>query len=115
MRDDSIVREVGEFHVHGIASVLSIRSWDKTVEEIVRRRLNFFVSLLLAETTAKRLGLPTKKNEIYLWDGRKVKVKFSSQGTYLLLDIKPQKVFLGNLGTAELLETLARILPLLIL
>jgi hypothetical protein len=113
IRDGSIVREIGEFHVHGIASHLSIYSWDKTVEEKVRQRLNFFVSLLLAETVAKRLGLPVKRNEIYLWDGRKAKVKFSPKGTYLLLDSKPKRVFLGDLGTAELLGTLARILPLL--
>jgi hypothetical protein len=115
IRDGSVVREVGDFHVHGIASHLIIHSWDETVEEKVRQRLNFFVSLLLAEMTARRLGLPTKKNEIYLWDGRKAKVKFSPKGTYLLLDIKPKRVFLGNLGTAELLETLARILSLLTL
>jgi hypothetical protein len=113
IRDGSSVGEVAEFHVHGIASHLSFRSWDKTVEEKVRQRLNFFVSLLLAETTAKRLGLPTKRNEIYLWGGRKAKVKFSPKGTYLLLDSKPKKVFLDNLGTAELLETLTRVLPLL--
>jgi hypothetical protein len=113
IRGGSIVREVGEFHVHGIASHLIIPSWDETAEEKVRQRLNFFVSLLLAETTARRLGLPTKKNEIYLWGGRKAKVKFSPKGTYLLLDSKPKKVFLDNLSTAELLETLARILSLL--
>ncbi len=113
IRSGSIVREVGDFHVHGIASHLSIHSWDKTVEEKVRRRLNFFVSLLIAETIAKRLGLPAKRNEICLWDGRKAKVKFSPEGTCLLLDSKPKRVFLGNLGMTELLETLARILSLL--
>jgi hypothetical protein len=113
---DGVVRsEAGELHVEGIQGFLYIYTWNEDAERKVRRRLNFFVSHVLAETIARRLGLKSKKNEIYFEDGRKVKVKFSLQGTLLELEGKPKKVTLRNLGGAELLKALAQTISLLLL
>jgi hypothetical protein len=113
MRGNLVAKEEAEFHVHGILGFLPIRQWN--VERIVRRRLNLFVSQMLAETVANRLGLKSKKDEIYFENGKKVKVKFSPQGSLLLKQDKPKKVFLGNPSGAELLQTLTRAISLLLL
>jgi hypothetical protein len=113
---DGVVRmEAGELHVEGILGFLYIYTWDEDAERKVRRRLNFFVSHVLAETIARRLGLKSKKNEIYLEDGRKVKVKFSPQETSLALEGKPKKVTLRNLSGAELLKALTQTVSFLLL
>ncbi len=111
---NGVVRmEEGELHVEGIQSFLCIRTWNEDAERKVRYRLNFFVSRLLAETVAKWLGLKSKKDEIYFEDGKKVRVKFSPQETFLLR--KPTKVSLGNPSGAELLKALTQTVSLLLL
>ena len=107
--------ESGELHVEGIQGFLYIYTWSEDAERKVRRRLNFFVSHVLAETIARRLGLKSKKNEICLEDGRKIKVKFSPQGTLLELEGKPKKVALGELRGAELLKALTQTVSFLLL
>ncbi len=110
-----VEREEGELHVNGIQSFLYTRTWNDDAERKVRYRLNFFVSRLLAETVANRLGLKSKKDEIYFEDGRKVRVKFSPQGTFLLRQDKPKKVSLGNPSRTELLKALTQTVSLLLL
>jgi len=113
---NGVVRmEVGELHVKGIQGFLYIYTWSEDAERKVRRRLNFFVSHVLAETIARRLGLKSKKNEIYLEDGRKVKVKFSPQRTLLELESKPKRVALRELSGAELLKALTQTVSFLLL
>jgi hypothetical protein len=114
--ENGVVRvEAGELHVEGIQGFLYIHTWNGDAERKVRRRLNFFISRVLAETIARRLGLKSKKNEIYLEDGRKVKVKFSPKETTLELDGKPKKVTLRNLSGAELLKALTQAVSFLLL
>jgi hypothetical protein len=113
--DGAVRIEIGELHVEGIAGFLYIYTWGEDAERKVKRRLNFFVSQVLAETVAYRLGLKSKKNEIYFGNGNKIKVKFRPERTFFALEGKPKKVSLGNLSGAELLETLARIVSILLL
>ena len=67
----------GVFFAYGTISGLEFSQWDEEVERKIRRRLNFYLSCLVAERVAQRLNLPVKKNKICLSDGKSLKVDCS--------------------------------------